>query len=56
MELKQKEKRSHVHAQGAFKKNPHQYAKNLLDCKGAQGKPGFSREVANEYFRTTYED
>ena len=26
MELKQKEKRSHVHAQEAFKKNPHQYA------------------------------
>ena len=56
MELKQKGKRSQLHAQEAFNKNPHQYAMKLLDPKAAQGKPGFSREVANEYFHTTYAD
>ena len=60
MELKQKEKMSQLpwlHTQEAFNKNLHQYAKTLLDPKAAQGKPGFSREVAiNEYFQTRYED
>ena len=56
MELKQKEKRSQLHAQEAFNKNRHQYAKKFLDPKAVQGKPGFSKEVANGYFHTTHED
>ena len=36
-----------------LKQNPHQYAKN--DPRAAQGKSGFSSEVANGYFQTTYE-
>ena len=47
MEIKQKEKRSQLHARETFNKNPHQHAKELLGPKAAQGKPGFSREVAN---------
>ena len=54
MELKQKEKRSQLQAQEAFNKNPHQYAKKFLYPKAAQGKPGFSKEVANEFSRQHY--
>ena len=55
MELKQKEKRSQLNAQ-VFNTNPHQYAKKIFNSKAAEGRPGFSRDVRNEYFHTPYED
>ena len=38
-----------------FLSNPHRYAKNLLNPP-AKGKPKFSRDIANEYFKQTYSD
>ena len=46
--LKQKEKRSQLHAQEAIK--------ILTNVPRSYRKTGFSREVVNEYFQTAYED
>lgn len=52
---KKKQSTQDVRERQRFLRDPHAYAKRLLNPP-VTGKPAFSKEVANEYFRTTYHD